>query len=255
MLLAVNIGNSNIRFGIFDKENCIHTWTVNSKPHKSVDEYFGVFSNLSQQYHVEKKDIQDIVIGSVVPALTKAICVALRKTYQIKPLVVDRDTPSSIQHESDQMGTDLYANAVAAHTLFKSGNKLIIDFGTALTFTAIDAQGKFIGVAISPGVLTSLNSLTQLTSQLPDIELKVPKKVLGKTTETCMQSGIINGYLSMVEGMIERIKTEIGDENLITIATGGLNHIFAPLLPSIQISDKLHTINGLRFLWENLQKK
>ncbi|TDL99995.1 MAG: type III pantothenate kinase [Flavobacteriaceae bacterium] len=251
MLLAVNIGNSTIRFCVFDGEKSLQTWTISSKPHKSIDEYVAIFSSINHQDSLHF--IDQIAIGSVVPALTQIIGLALKKIYGAEPVVVDRNSPSEITHQSNQLGTDLYANAVAAHKYF-SGNKLIIDFGTALTFSAVDKNGAFLGVVIAPGVITALSSLTSLTAQLPDIELKKPDTILGKDTETCMQSGMIHGYTCLVEGMIEKIKTEVNDPNLTVIVTGGLGHIFSPILQGIQTSDKLHTVRGIRILYENILK-
>lgn len=247
MLLAINIGNSNIRFGVFNGSSEPKTWTVNSKPFKSEDEYFSIVKNLYIQYEIDPKTITEIVIGSVVPTLTTTLCDALEHIHGKKPTIVDRTTPSKVKHSSSQMGTDLYANAVAAHPLSKK-KKIIIDFGTALTFTSIDEQGDFLGVIISPGVNTSLKSLIGETAQLPDIELKVPPKILGKDTESCMQSGLIFGFLSLVEGMIDRIEEELG-ESCYVIATGGLGHVFYPHTGKIDNFDRLHTIKGIRALY------
>ncbi len=247
MLLAVNIGNTNIRFGVFKLEGEIVSWTINSKPYRTEDECFAKFSGMYEPFGIQKEDITDIVIGSVVPTLTKAVLNSLKKIHQTEPLVVDRDTPSHVQHTSQQMGTDLYANAVAAQS-FYSGKKIIVDFGTALTFTAVNGSGKTMGVAIAPGIKTALNSLVGETAQLQEIELKPPSKVLGFDTESCMQSGLVYGFLSMVEGMIDRINEEVNDKCFV-IATGGLSFVYAPLTKKIDVQDHLHTIKGLAELF------
>lgn len=246
MLLAINIGNSNIRFGVIKESKIILSWTINTKPYKTSDELFCLIKNSYGQYNVKRTEIKAIVIGSVVPHQTPLIARAVKKIHNITPLIVDRYSSSAVKHQSNQMGTDLYANAVAAHTLY-SGKKIIIDFGTALTLTAIDPKGSLLGVIIAPGVITSLRALIGNTAQLPDIELKPPKNLLGKDTETCMQSGMIYGYVGMVEGLIERIKKQEGDA--LVISTGGLGHIFKPLIPSIDVDDKLHTLRGLCLLY------
>ena len=246
MLLAVNIGNSNIRFGIAEGVNILTSWTINTKPYKTTDELFFLIKNSYKSYNINEEDITDIVIGSVVPHQTGIIVNALKHIHDIKPLIVDRNSKSNCVHHSNQMGTDLYANAVAAHELYK-GKKMVIDFGTALTVTGIDETGELLGVIIAPGVITSLKALVGDTAQLPDIELKEPKTVLGRDTETCMQSGIVYGYLGMIEGFIDRINQELGDDCFV-ISTGGLGHIFEPLTPKINIDDKWHTIKGLCFL-------
>ena len=249
MLLAVNIGNSNIRFAVFKNDSEVITWTINSKPARTEYEFFAKFSNMYEPFGINKEEITDIVIGSVVPPLTMNVKIALRKIHGFKPMIVDRDTPGGIIQYSKQIGTDLYANAVAAHHLGYEGKKIVIDFGTALTFLAIDEVGEVTGVIIAPGINTALNSLVGETAQLPEIELKAPKTVLGRDTVTCMQSGMVFGYLSMVEGMIDRINKELGAECTV-ISTGGLGGIYKPLTQSIHFDDRLHTIKGLKILYD-----
>lgn len=248
MILAVNIGNSNIRFGLVKNHELLHSWTINTKPYKTRDELYFIFHNMHEQYVSENENITGIVIGSVVPHQTPLVSAALEEFHGIKPFIVDRTTPSGIIHHSGQMGTDLYANAVAAHELY-SGNKLVIDFGTALTVTGIAESGEVLGVIIAPGVITSLKALVGDTAQLPDIELKEPKRVLGRDTETCMQSGMVYGYVGMVQGLIQRAENEIGG-SVFVISTGGLGHIYQPLIPEIHKDDKLHTLRGLYLLYQ-----
>ncbi|MFA9289670.1 MAG: type III pantothenate kinase [Solirubrobacteraceae bacterium] len=247
MLLAVNIGNSNIRFGIYEKNICSSSWTINTKPYKLVDEYFITFKNIYNQYNIGIEKVTKIVIGSVVPSQTMPVKEALERLHNCVAFIVDRNTPSEITHESKQMGSDLYANAVAAHIGYK-GKKLIIDFGTALTFVGIDEEGKLMGVVIAPGVNTSLNALIGDTAQLSDIALEKPNVILGKDTQTCMQSGMIYGFLSLIEGMIDRIKKEYGSD-ITVIATGGLGHIYFPLTTKIDVFNRLHTLDGLKHLF------
>ncbi|XOD66976.1 MAG: type III pantothenate kinase [Flavobacteriales bacterium Tduv] len=248
MLLAVNIGNSSLRFGLFEKEKaeCKKSWIINSKPWRALDEYSMIFQNFYKQYKVAPESVQNIVIGSVVPPLTNIVREALYKIHQIVAIIVDRYTPSSVKHQSHQLGTDLYANAIAAHILHKK-TSLIIDFGTALSLTCVDKTGQFRGVVIAPGVNTALNALISNTAQLSQIELQKPSTVLGLQSDACIQSGMIYGYLSMVEGLIDRINQEL-QTSCFVIATGGLSHIYAPLTNKIHFSDKLNTIKGLKIL-------
>lgn len=248
MLLAVNIGNSNIRFAVFKSEDEIISWTINSKPYRTEDECFAKFSRMYEPFGLKNEEISGIVIGSVVPALTEAVSNSLNKIHKIKPVIVDRNSKSNIQHTSKQMGTDLFANAVAAHELYQ-GKKIVVDFGTALTFTGIDENGKTMGVAIAPGIKTALKSLVGETAQLPEIEIKEPESVLGFDTVSCMQSGMLYGFLSMVEGMIDRINQETKEECHV-IATGGMSFTYAPLSKKIHVQDALHTIKGLTVLYD-----
>ncbi|WOC52387.1 type III pantothenate kinase [Bergeyella porcorum] len=149
------------------------------------------------------------------------------------------------------MGTDIYANLVAAHHLYPEGKKIIIDFGTALTASCIAENGETIGVIIAPGIITSLNSLVGQTAQLPEIELVKPQSVLGLDTVSCMQSGMVYGFLGMVEGFVERINEEVEDQCMV-IATGGVSHIYKPLTSKIHIADRLHTLKGLYHLGANI---
>ena len=247
MLLAVNIGNTNMRFGVFRPDGEILSWIIHSKPYRTEDECFAQFSGMYHPFGLKEEDISGIVIGSVVPALTTVVFNSLKKIHHTEPMIVNRDTPSPVRHTSNQMGTDLYANAVAAQS-FYSGKKIIIDFGTALTFTAVGESGKTMGVSIAPGINTALNSLIGETAQLPEIELKVPGKVLGFDTESCMQSGMVYGFLSMVEGMVDRINEEVNDKCFV-VATGGMSSIYAPLTQKIDVQDYLHTLKGLAELY------
>ncbi|WP_185857225.1 type III pantothenate kinase [Blattabacterium cuenoti] len=253
MLLTINIGNSSLRFGLFDNNynlECNYSWIINSNPHRSLDEYILLFRSIYQQYGILSEFIQNIVIGSVVPPLTNIVEQSLYEIHKIKAIIVDRNSPSPIKHDSHQLGTDLYANAIAAYTLYKNNHTstLVVDFGTALSLTCIDKYGNLQGVIIAPGINSSLTALIGNTAQLSQIELKKPPKILGKYTETCIQSGIIYGYLSMVEGLINRVNQEL-KTNCFVIATGGLSHIYAPLTKKIHIKDKLHTIKGLKILF------
>ncbi|AGD98042.1 type III pantothenate kinase [Blattabacterium sp. (Blatta orientalis) str. Tarazona] len=250
MLLTINIGNSSLRFGLFNNNynlKCNCSWIINSNPHRSLDEYILLFRNIYQQYGILSKLIQNIVIGSVVPPLTNIVEQSLYEIHKIKPIVVDRYSASPIKHYSHQLGTDLYANAIAAYTHNKK-NTLVVDFGTALSLTCIDKSGTLQGVIIAPGVNSSLSALIGNTAQLSQIELKKPPSILGQYTETCIQSGIIYGYISMVEGLINRINKEL-KTNCFVIATGGLSHIYTPLTKKIHLKDKLHTIKGLKILF------
>lgn len=252
MILVINIGNSNMRFGIFNGEEYVNSWVMNTKPYKTEDELFSQFKMTYQNYGINPGDITEIAVGSVVPHLTYPVRKSLSRLHNIKTTLVSRNTPTELSSVSPQMGTDLYANAYYAYKKYE-GTKIVVDFGTALTLTCVDKSGEIKGVVISTGVVTSLNSLISATAQLSDVEMRTPKNVLGKTTEECMQSGIIFGFLSMVEGLIDRINKELGEETYV-IATGGVGHIFAPLTPKINIYDRFHTIKGLRELYIKQQQ-
>lgn len=248
MELVINIGNTNMRFGIFINGNCIKSWIIDSHPFKTSNQYLKQFNTIFHDYEVKKNEVKKIVVGSVVPSITEKICTSIEKLLNLKVILVDRKTPSRVIHQSDQIGTDLYANAVSAHYNYEISNKVVIDFGTALTFIGIDWKGCIKGLVIAPGVQTSLNALITSTSQLTTIELKKPKKVLGIDTQHCMQSGVIYGFISMIEGLIKRIKNELNYNKTIVIATGGLMNVFSECSSSINFFDQLHTLKGLKIL-------
>ncbi|HAY3550791.1 type III pantothenate kinase [Elizabethkingia meningoseptica] len=249
--IVINIGNTNIRFGLFDGDNCDISWVINTKPYRTSDELFIQILTLYQYYKIEIENIEKIIIGSVVPQLTYDISRAVNKIHDKRPILVDRNTPSGVQAKSKQMGTDIYANLVAAHNLYPGKKKIILDFGTALTASCVAESGETLGVIIAPGIITSLNSLINQTAQLPEIELKKPKSVLGLDTVTCMQSGMVYGFLGMVEGFVDRINQEVND-NCFVIATGGVSHVYKPLTEKIHVADRLHTLKGLYYLGKDL---
>jgi len=249
--IVINIGNSNIRFGLFNGDNCDVSWVINTKPYRTADELYVQMLMLYQTYKVEPKEISKIIVGSVVPQLTKVMSSAIRKIHGMVPVIVDRTTSSGVQAKSKQMGTDIYANLVAAHHLYPDRKKIVLDFGTALTASCIAESGETLGVIIAPGIVTALNSLISHTAQLPEIELKKPKSVLGLDTVTCMQSGMVYGFLGMVEGFIDRINDEVKDDCFV-VATGGVSHVYKPLTDKIHVMDRLHTLKGLYFLGKDL---
>lgn len=249
--IVINIGNTNIRFGLFKEDQCEISWVINTKPYRTQDELFVQFTNVYIAYKIEPEKIKKIIIGSVVPQMSYDISRAIQRLHQQVPVFVNRETPSEVIPKSQQMGTDIYANLVAAHFLYPGRKKIIFDFGTALTASCVDEKGETLGVIIAPGIITSLNSLIQDTAQLPEIELKKPKKVLGLDTQSCMQSGMVYGYLGMVEGFIDRINKEV-DDDCFVIATGGVSHVYQPLTEKIHVADRLHTLKGLFYLGKNL---
>lgn len=249
--IVINVGNSNIRFGLFNEDNCDISWVINTKPYRTADELYAQMMMLYQTYKIQPKEIDKVIIGSVVPQLTKVMSSAIRKIHGVGPVIVDRNTPSGVQAKSKQMGTDIYANLVAAHNMYPDRKKIVLDFGTALTASCVAEDGETLGVIIAPGIITALNSLISQTAQLPEIELVKPKTVLGLDTVTCMQSGMVYGFLGMVEGFVDRINDEV-DDNCFVVATGGVSHVYKPLTDKIHVMDRLHTLKGLYFLGKDL---
>ena len=255
MLLAINIGNSNIRFGIFRGQDCRASWMIQSKPHKSADEYIVTIHSLLREQGFKTRDIKDIIAASVVPALSGEIADALTRLFGCEPVFINHRMDSGLTFPVEnptELGADLLANGAAAHHLYER-DAVVIDFGTALSFTIVRKNGFLSGIVIAPGVISALGSLVGDTAQLPDIELKVPERVVGVETIGCIQSGLIHGYTGLIEHIVKKIDEEQGSESFV-IATGGTAHVFEKLSEKINVYDDLHTLKGLQVMFE-LNKK
>ena len=251
MLLAVNIGNSSLRFGVFKGRECRARWLIQTKPHKSSDEYIVVIHSLLREQKLKTSDIDSIIAASVVPALTGELGNALERLFGHVPVFINHRMNSGLTfpiQNPNELGADLLANGAAAYNLYKR-DAVVIDFGTALSFTIVRAEGHLAGVVIAPGVISALGSLVGDTAQLPDIELKVPERVVGVETIGCIQSGIVHGYTGLIEHMVRKIDEEQGSESIV-IATGGTAHVFEKISSRIDVYDDLHTLKGLQIMYE-----
>ena len=250
MLLAVNIGNSNIRFGVW-KDKWIAGWTLHTLPYRSAYEYAISVDNMLAYNDLKSAHIGDVAIASVVPQITATVQTGLRHLFQKQPLVISTRSKTSLTALGNpvrkELGADLLANAEAAFRLYKK-DVIVVDFGTALTHTVVDKTGDIKGVIIAPGVKAALQSLVENTAQLPHIEIEAPPEVIGTHTTACIQSGIVYGFLSMAEGLIDRIDQERGQTHMVLL-TGGMSHIFRNLSDKFDRVDKLHTLEGIRLIW------
>ena len=251
MHLVIDIGNTDIVFGIGQKEEWTHIFRVRSL----ADEPSYFFETKLRLHFLEAglsvQDIDVLVLSSVVPDLTDTIFGMLSDLFGKKPIAV---SPSvfpelivDIENENE-IGSDLFANAVAAHTKYRR-NVVVVDFGTALTFTTVSADAKIMGVAIAPGLKTAVKSLFSNTAQLPEVPLVLPQSALGKNTVHAIQAGILLGYESLVRGMITRIRREL-DGDCIAVATGGLSSIINTLEGEFVEINRNLTLDGLRIIGE-----
>lgn len=223
MLLLFDVGNSNISFAAYDNENLINKWRIKTDINKTADEYSIILNNLINGYKIE-----GIVIASVVPNITNLIASYCRKYLHLEPLIIGPGIKTGLDiklNNPKEIGADLIATAVGAKTKYEQPC-IIIDMGTATTITLID-NNAFYGGVVMPGVETSLYSLVAKTALLPHIEIKVPNRVIERETVSCMQSGIIHGTCTMLDGMIELFEAEHGKKCFV-IATGGLAKYFVP---------------------------
>ena len=243
MLLAVDIGNSNATFGLYDK-GWKDTWRIDSK-----DEAQDQLNTLLND-HLHGLPVKEIVISSVVPFFTKVIQEQLAFKFKVEPYIITpvsyEKLPLGVPHP-DKIGSDLVCDATAAYELFQS-DCMEVDFGTALTFTVV-SQRKILGVNIAPGLKTAMKSLADNTAKLTEIPLELPESVIGRDTTSAIQSGILWGYIGLVERMIDRIENELGVK-LKVAATGGLSQVLKPLHNRFDSVEPNLTLDGLRHVYE-----
>lgn len=253
MLLAIDTGNTDIVFGLFRNNQWIKEWRIPSIAAPSPNLWS--YRLLSELLELDTKpsNIKQTVISSVVPDLTEPLRQMIMEVLGQPPIVLNENIYPKLKvtiTNKEEIGTDLVANAVAAYDRYKQA-AIVIDFGTALTFTTIDKDGKILGVAIAPGLKTAVNSLFTNTAQLPQVPLQVPESALGKDTLHAIQAGVLLGYTGMVQHLIQHIKTEI-DQPCKVIATGGLSSILTNLEESFDEIDKKLTLNGLAIIGRDL---
>ncbi|MBP2002726.1 type III pantothenate kinase [Paenibacillus shirakamiensis] len=254
MILVVDVGNTNIVLGIYKNRELLHHFRVGTHRHYTVDEYGVLIHNLFQMSHINVKEIEGVIVSSVVPPLMNVL-EQMCQTYLGKlPLVVGPGikTGLNLRYENPrEVGADRIVNAVAAVEIY-GGPLVVVDFGTATTFDCIDDQGNYLGGAIVPGIGIATEALYQRASKLPRIELEKPKKVIGRNTIHAMQAGIIFGYAGQVDGIVGRIRKEMKAEPKV-IATGGLAELIASETTSIEEVNPMLTLEGLRLIYERNQ--
>ncbi|MBQ0051715.1 MAG: type III pantothenate kinase [Treponema sp.] len=263
MLLAIDIGNTNVVAALFEEKDDMNSdakilrqWRISTDSKRTSDEYYSVLMSLFRGEGVNVSEIRFAALASVVPSLTGPFIRVVQTLTGQKPILVSKPTFSNLpvqipEHTTREIGADLMCNAVQAWCRF-GGPSIVVDFGTALTFTVVDQNAKIAGGVIAPGLGTALKALTSNTAQLPEIPLVAPKSSLGQTTVECMQSGIVLGYKGLVEYMIERLKNDLvaqcgcKKEEINVVATGGLNSVLQPIVDCFGHVDKEFTLQGLR---------
>lgn len=249
MLLCVNVGNSNVVIGLADGHDWLAHWRVRTIRNQMPDEYAMLLKSLLRDGGHDLSAVDRIVLASVVPPLTTVFSEVLANHVSARVLMVSPDIRTGLQIRIDnprELGADLLANAVAAYQRYR-GACIVVDFGTATTFSAVSAKGDFEGVAIAVGLGVAAEALTSATSQLPRVSLSAPAHAIGKNTVQSMQSGLVLGHIGLVEGVLRRMKSELGGEAQV-IATGGHSRVLAPLSPEINDLDPWLTLDGLRLL-------
>ncbi|HUI68228.1 MAG TPA: type III pantothenate kinase [Nitrospirota bacterium] len=250
MLLAIDIGNTNVVLGVFDKEILVENWRVGTNTQITSDEYAIIFKDLFGFAGLEFKQITGVIISTVVPPLLPVMAEMSWKYFRIEPMVVTHEikTGMTIRYDNPkEIGADRIVNAAAAYKRY-GGPLIIVDFGTATTFCAITKNGEYLGGAICPGVKISAEALFQRASKLPRVELSRPKKVIGSDTISAMQAGIIYGYAGLVDGIVERMMKELSADAKV-VATGGLAELITPETKTIQEIRPQLTLEGLLLLY------
>lgn len=250
MLLAIDIGNSNIKFGLNDGEHWAHYWPVETVRDRMPDEYAVLMRSFFADAGINRRDIDRAIMSSVVPQLTHGMLEMLERQLGQRPLLLSQRLETGLAIVTDQpdtVGTDLIANAVAGYHYFQS-NCIVVNFGTATTLTAVADPGEFRGVAIAAGLAVTANALVGGAAQLSHVELTAPPSVIGANTRHAMQSGLVLGHIAMVEGLIDRMREILPGAQVI--ATGGLAQILAPFTDHFDAVDPMLTLEGLRLVAE-----
>ena len=253
MLLAIDIGNTNIKYGIYGKDGALAaSFRVSSRLSRTADEYGSVLINLLASKGLKTSDITGVIMSSVIPSLNYTICHMCEYFFGIIPTMVGPGIKTGLNiraENSREVGADIIVNSVSAFNKY-GGPVIVIDFGTATTFDVISEKCELLGVVIAPGIKTSLEALTSNTAQLPTVELESPKSVIGRNTKASMQSGIIFGFAGLVDNILQRIKKELNLEEIKVVATGGLCEIIAKEVKSLVVVDRTLTLDGLKIIHE-----
>ncbi len=252
MLLTVDVGNTNITFGLFKGEELKYSFRMMTKQPRTSDEYGVAVMMLLQQLDVKKEEVEGIIIASVVPDLMHSLVGGLERYVGKKPLIVGPGVKTGIKIVTEnprEIGADRIVDAVGAFEKY-GGPVLVMDFGTATTYDLISASGEFLAGITAPGIRISAKALWQDTAKLPEIEIKKPDSILAQNTVTSMQAGLVYGQIGQTEYMVKKVKEESGMDDLKVVATGGLGSIIADETDCIEVYDRMLTLDGLRLIYE-----
>lgn len=255
MLLAIDAGNTNITVGVFRDEDLIAEWRIVTDHAKHSDEYVADLQDLFQSECLHLNKIDAVVIASVVPPLDQTLNLMSQRGFQLSPLFVNHtvDTGLKILYDAPaDVGADRIVDAVAAVNKY-GAPCIVVDFGTATTFNAVNAAREYLGGVIAPGIMISAEALFLRAAKLPRVEIKQPEKVIGSTTVGAMQSGIYHGYAGLVDGVLEKMMTEMNTKPSV-IATGGLASLIAEASRFIDKVDRTLTLDGLRLVYERTRQ-
>ncbi len=254
MIICIDVGNTNIKYAVFDGQKVVLTFRVATDLKRTSDEYGAQVVQMLVGGGVSPAELTGGIFSSVVPSIDYTVERMLANYLHIRPMQIAPGLKTGLKMRADnarEVGADRIVNNVAAIAKYGCGKPLIVvDFGTATTFNIISAQNEFIGGVIAPGIKGSLDSLVSGTARLPRVEIEAPPSVIATNTVTNMQAGIVFGFAGLVEYIVKKIKKELKAADVLTIATGGFSEIIAKETAYIDIVDKMLTLNGLKYLYD-----
>lgn len=254
MLLVIDIGNTNIVFGVYKEEELLYNWRITSDKDRTSDEYGLLFDQIFKFNGLNVDNVKDIIISSVVPPLMHTMPTMSRRYFNIEPLVVGPGIKTGIDIKYDnpkEVGADRIVNAISGYKKY-GGPLIIVDSGTAITFDAVGEDGSYLGGVITPGIKISSEALFSRTAKLPKVEIAKPERVIGKNTVNSIQSGLVYGYIGMIDHIISKMIGEMGykEDQVKIIATGGFSNLVSSESKYIDVIDGLLTLEGLRIIYE-----
>lgn len=250
MLLCIDIGNTNVTMGVYDGEDLVAHWRLSTDHQKMPDEYGLLLLNMLAHRGIPAENISGVALASVVPPLTDTFREMVTAYLGVAPLVVDTGVRTGVSVRYDpprDVGADRIVNVAAAYRLY-GGPGCVVDFGTGTTFDALSEKGEYLGGAIAPGIRVAAEALFQRAAKLPRIDLRAPRRAVGSNTLDAMRSGIVFGYVGLVEGMVARFRRELG-EGMRVIGTGGLADVIAAETDVIEVVEPWLTLKGLRLIY------
>ncbi len=259
MLLVIDVGNTNIVFGIYKERELLYNWRIATDKDRTSDEYGLLFEQIVKYHGLNHKEIKDVILSSVVPPLMYTLSAMCKRYFGLEPIVVGPGVKTGMDIKYDnpkEVGADRIVNGVAGYEKY-GGPLIIVDFGTAITFDAISKEGDYLGGVIAPGIKISSEALFLRTAKLPKVEIAKPDKVIGKNTVNSIQSGFIYGYIGLVDYILERMISEMSEDGtkVNIVATGGFGNLIANESKYIKKIDGLLTLDGLRIIYERNKSK
>ncbi len=252
MLLTVDVGNTNITFGLFEKKELLYTFRLMTATQRTSDEFGANILGLLLYNGLKKEEIEGVIIASVVPNVMHSLVGAIERYVGHKPMIVGPGLKTGIHIVTEnpkEIGPDRIVDAVGAYEKY-GGPVLVLDFGTATTYDLVNEKGEFVAGITAPGIKISAKALWEDTAKLPEVEIKKPDSILAQNTVTSMQAGLVYGQIGQTEYIVNKVKEESGLDNIKVVATGGLGSIIADETDVIEVYDRMLTLDGLRMIYE-----